>query len=77
MERYSIDESINSLCAAIAALLLSYLLVIIVMLNALGLAGWDLAGGFVLCLSFPGVLGVGLFHLFRPLKHRHLYGRGG
>jgi len=79
MKRFLVDEfgqaRIDSLCAAIAALLVSYLSAIIVMLNAVGLTGWDLAGGFVLCMACPGVLGAGLYHLFQPLKNRHLYGR--
>ncbi|MGD8832976.1 MAG: hypothetical protein PVF57_20385 [Pseudomonadales bacterium] len=81
MERFFVDRygavRVDVWCAALVALLVSYLLSVIVLLNALGLSGWDLAGGFVASLACPGVLGAGLFYLFQPLKDRHIYGRNG
>ena len=59
-------------CAAIVSLLLCYLSSAVVLLSILGLQGWDLAGGFVLFLLTPGILGLGLFYLFQPLKDRQL-----
>jgi hypothetical protein len=79
MERLFIDRygeiRVDIWCAVVVSLMLSYLSSAVVLLNLLGLQGWDLAGGFVLFLIAPGILGFGLFYLFQPLKDRHLYGK--
>lgn len=79
MERFFIDAAgairVDVWCAVAVSLLLSYLLSLIVLLNAFELHGWDLAGGFVVGVAGPAVLGVGLLRLFEPLKNRHIYAR--
>ena len=60
--------------ATVVSLLVSYLLSIIALLTALGLSGWDLAGGLVVAVAIPIVLGFGLFCLFQPLKNRDHFG---
>lgn len=57
-------------CAALVALLVSYLIAVIALATALELDGWDLVGAYAAALAMPALLGFGLLHLFTPLKDR-------
>jgi hypothetical protein len=56
--------------AMVVSLLLSYLISVIILLNSLHLEGWDAAGGLIVSVAFPIILGFGLYWLFQPAKDR-------
>lgn len=57
-------------CAALVALLVSYLVAVIALVTALELGGWDLVGAYAAAFAIPALLGFGLLHAFTPLKDR-------
>jgi hypothetical protein len=74
MERVfnSLGTRLDLWAAAAVSLLLSYLTSVIGLVAALDLGGWDLAGGFVIAVAIPPLLGLCMVRLFQPFKSRHL-----